>query len=145
MPDWDSLSDEDKDRFDHIMAIYAAMIDRIDRSVGTLVEGLKKRGVLDNTLDHAHVRQRRQRRRRPARPTRRRTSPAVRKSIVFLGQCWATLANTPFRRYKHFTHEGGISTPLIAHWPAGIDDAAQRQARARSPATWSTSCRRSSS
>jgi arylsulfatase len=33
---------------------------------------------------------------------------------------WATLSNTPFRRYKHFTHEGGISTPLIAHWPAGI-------------------------
>jgi arylsulfatase len=33
---------------------------------------------------------------------------------------WATLANTPFRRYKHFTHEGGISTPFIAHWPAGI-------------------------
>jgi arylsulfatase len=33
---------------------------------------------------------------------------------------WATLANTPFRRYKHFTHEGGIATPLIAHWPRGI-------------------------
>jgi arylsulfatase A-like enzyme len=33
---------------------------------------------------------------------------------------WATLNNTPFRRYKHFTHEGGVSTPLIAHWPAQI-------------------------
>ena len=33
---------------------------------------------------------------------------------------WATANNTPFARYKHFTHEGGISTPLIAHWPAGI-------------------------
>ncbi|MEI6636037.1 MAG: sulfatase/phosphatase domain-containing protein, partial [Planctomycetota bacterium] len=41
-------------------------------------------------------------------------------SRVFLGMGWATLANTPFRRYKHFTHEGGIATPLIAHWPAGI-------------------------
>ena len=50
VPEWDTLSDEDKDRFDHIMAIYAAMIDRLDRSVGTLVDGLKKRGVLDNTL-----------------------------------------------------------------------------------------------
>jgi arylsulfatase len=39
---------------------------------------------------------------------------------VFLGQCWATLANTPFRRYKHFTHEGGIATPLIVRYPAGI-------------------------
>jgi arylsulfatase len=37
-----------------------------------------------------------------------------------LGMNWATLANTPFRRYKHFTHEGGISSPFIAQWPAGI-------------------------
>ena len=36
------------------------------------------------------------------------------------GQGWATVSNTPFREYKHWTHEGGISTPLIAHWPAGI-------------------------
>jgi arylsulfatase len=37
-----------------------------------------------------------------------------------LGMNWATLANTPFKRYKHFTHEGGISSPFIVHWPAGI-------------------------
>ena len=42
------------------------------------------------------------------------------QSYVMLGMNWATLANTPFRRYKHFTHEGGISTPLIAHWPAAF-------------------------
>ncbi len=36
------------------------------------------------------------------------------------GKAWATVSNTPFREYKHWTHEGGISTPLIAHWPAGI-------------------------
>ena len=42
------------------------------------------------------------------------------QSYVLLGMNWATLANTPFRRYKHFTHEGGISTPFIAHWPHGI-------------------------
>jgi arylsulfatase A-like enzyme len=47
-------------------------------------------------------------------------------SRVFLGMGWATLANTPFRRYKHFTHEGGIATPMIAHWPRGI--AAERAA-----------------
>ena len=41
-------------------------------------------------------------------------------SKVFCGQSWATLQNTPFRRYKHFVHEGGTSTPLIAHWPDGI-------------------------
>jgi arylsulfatase len=36
------------------------------------------------------------------------------------GSAWANLGNTPFRLYKHFTHEGGISTPFIAHWPKGI-------------------------
>lgn len=36
------------------------------------------------------------------------------------GRAWANVSNTPFREYKHWTHEGGISTPLIAHWPAGI-------------------------
>lgn len=41
------------------------------------------------------------------------------------GYAWATVSNTPFRMYKHFVHEGGISTPLIAHWPAGIARAGQ--------------------
>lgn len=41
-------------------------------------------------------------------------------SYVGYGEAWANVANTPFREYKHWTHEGGISTPLVAHWPAGI-------------------------
>ncbi len=41
-------------------------------------------------------------------------------SYVGYGEAWANVANTPFREYKHWVHEGGISTPLIAHWPAGI-------------------------
>ncbi|MGE3777728.1 MAG: sulfatase-like hydrolase/transferase, partial [Pirellulaceae bacterium] len=36
------------------------------------------------------------------------------------GEAWANVSNTPFREYKHWVHEGGISTPLVAHWPAGI-------------------------
>lgn len=39
------------------------------------------------------------------------------------GRGWAQVSNTPFREYKHWTHEGGISTPLIVHWPAGIPEA----------------------
>ena len=46
--------------------------------------------------------------------------PGAAGSTVFCGKSWATLENTPFRRYKHFNHEGGISTPLIVHWPAGF-------------------------
>jgi arylsulfatase len=122
VPDWNTLSDEDKDRFDHLMAIYAAMISHLDSSVGKLVAGLKERGVLDNTVillmcDNGGNAESGPRGRLEG------EEPGSPKSTVFLGQCWATLANTPFWRYKHFTHEGGISTPLIVHWPAGIDAA----------------------
>lgn len=41
-------------------------------------------------------------------------------TYVGYGELWANVANTPFREYKHWVHEGGISTPLIAHWPEGI-------------------------
>ncbi len=41
-------------------------------------------------------------------------------TFVGYGEAWATVSNTPFRKHKHWVHEGGISTPLIAHWPAGI-------------------------
>ncbi len=118
-PAWDSLNDAQKDRFDHIMAIYAAMIDRMDKSVGDLVAGLEKRGVLDNTLilflsDNGGNAE--------SGPNGITEGDPLGgpDSRVFLGMNWATLNNTPFRRYKHFIHEGGISTPLIAHWPKGI-------------------------
>jgi arylsulfatase len=41
-------------------------------------------------------------------------------TYVAYGRGWANVSNTPFREYKHWVHEGGISTPLIAHWPNGI-------------------------
>lgn len=119
VPAWDSLSSEEKDRFDNIMAVYAAMIDCIDQSVGRMVAGLKERGMFENTLilflsDNGGNAESGPRGITEGDPL---GGP---ESKVFLGMDWATLANTPFRRYKHFTHEGGISTPLIVHWPAGI-------------------------
>ena len=119
VPAWDSLSDADRDRFDSIMAVYAAMIECIDTSVGRLVAGLRDRGVLDDTLilflsDNGGNAESGPRGLAEGDPI---GGP---HSRVFLGMGWATLANTPFRRYKHFTHEGGSATPLIAHWPAGI-------------------------
>ncbi len=118
-PAWDSLSGDEQDRYDHMMAIYAAMIDAMDRSVGNLVAGLKDRGVLDNTLlmflsdnggnAESGV---------PGRFTG--TPPGGPNSNVFIGQTWATLNNTPFRKWKHYVHEGGSATPLIVHWPAQI-------------------------
>jgi arylsulfatase len=120
VPDWNTLSDKDKDHFDNIMAIYAAVIDRLDKSVGKLVAGLKERGALDNTVIMVMCDNGGNAESGP-RGVLTGDHPGNPQSTVFLGMCWATLANTPFWRYKHFTHEGGIATPLIVHWPAGID------------------------
>ena len=46
--------------------------------------------------------------------------PGPADTYLSYGGAWASVSNTPFREYKHWQHEGGISTPLISHWPAGI-------------------------
>ena len=46
--------------------------------------------------------------------------PGPRDTFISYGKAWANVSNTPFREYKHWVHEGGISTPLIVHWPAHI-------------------------
>jgi arylsulfatase len=111
---WDSLTEEQKDRFDNIMAIYAAVMAHMDQSVGALIEGLKTRGELDNTLvlfmsDNGGNAE--------AGPdgTLKGEQPGGVNSTVFCGESWATLENTPFRRYKHFNHEGGIASPLAVN------------------------------
>lgn len=123
-PAWESLSEAERDRYDHMMAIYAATVHAMDRSVGRMVDGLRERGMLDNTLillmsDNGGNAE--------SGPNGRFTGdvPGSRDSDVYIGMNWATLNNTPFRRYKHFTHEGGISSPLIAHWPAAIPKSRQ--------------------
>ena len=115
---WDSLSKEDKDRFDSIMAVYAAVLTHMDRAVGDLVAGLKKQGVYDNTLimfmsDNGGNAE-------TGPKGKSKGDPSDADSSWYCGQSWASLENTPFRYYKHYNHEGGISTPLIVHWPAGI-------------------------
>ena len=116
---WNEVSAEERDRFDEIMAIYAACVWHMDKSIGVLTEALRQRGVLDNTLilfmsDNGGNAE--------SGPNGRLEGdkPGAAGSTVYCGQSWATLENTPFRRYKHFNHEGGIATPLIAHWPARI-------------------------
>jgi arylsulfatase len=104
------------------MAAYAGCIDAIDQSVGRLTNYLEKSGQLDNTVifflsdngacqeggilgqgNEEWVR-----------------NPPAGTAGVRQGLAWANASNTPFRLYKHFVHEGGAATPMIAHWPAGI-------------------------
>ena len=101
------------------MAVYAAMIDRMDRGIGLIVEALEETGTLENTLilflsdnggcaetpggeDPAQI-------------------PGPEEYYAHCGPGWAFAQNTPFRRYKQWVHEGGISTPLIARWPGVVE------------------------
>ena len=118
---WDSLTDKQK-RFQATkMAIHAAMIDRVDQEVGRVIQQLKKMGGYDNTLIFF------------ASDNGASAEIMVRggghdpdapmgseKTYLCLGPGFSSASNTPFRRHKTWVHEGGISTPLIAHWPDGI-------------------------
>jgi len=137
------------------MQAYAAQIDRMDRGIGRIVAALAETGALENTLflflsDNGASAEplpigdgESFRRRRgivpPATwsgaPLRIGNSPDIEPgpedTYASYGRAWANLSNTPFRFYKRWVHEGGISTPLIVHWPAGglgpriVDDAFQ--------------------
>ncbi len=143
-PSWNSL---DKDRqldLARRMAIFAAMVEGVDQGVGQILDHLKATNDLDNTLilflsdngacyewgplgfDGVS---------RKGTTTLRGGDDlrdiGQRGTHQSYGSAWANLGNTPFRLYKHFTHEGGISSPFIAHWPRGIG---KRESWIRDPA-----------
>jgi arylsulfatase len=133
-PDWETRR----------MEVYAAQVDRMDQGIGQVLDTLERLGRLDNTLvvflsDNggcaeemppdsvkefvtAFV---------PMKETTREGEPVVPGNVPGLmpgseatyqsyGRSWAHLSNTPFREYKHWVHEGGIATPLLARWPQGL-------------------------
>jgi len=130
--DWDKLTAEDKERFDTLMAVYAAVISRVDRAIGTLVERLKASGELDNTLILFMCDNGGNGESGPDGRLNGKGTPGSAQSVVWTGMNWATLQNTPFQYFKHFTEEGGIATPLIAYWPKGIAPA-QRGTKVTAP------------
>lgn len=121
IPPWGALSDHDKEEQDLRMATYAAMIDCVDQNVGKIIKSLKEQGVYEDTLilflhdnggdASGGILGRNQ----------GEGKAGTADSLVHYGKCWANLSDVPFRKYKGMVHEGGISTPLIAHWPKGID------------------------
>jgi len=118
---WADLSPEER-RFQATkMAIHAAMIDRMDREIGRVLEHLKAMGAFENTIvmfasdngTSAEFLNRGDK--------HDRASPlGSGGSFLCLGPGWSTVGNTPFRLHKSWVHEGGIATPFIVHWPAGF-------------------------
>ena len=117
VPAWDSLSQEERQWEADRMEVFAAMVDVLDENIGRLVASLEKKGVLDNTLilfcsDNGAC---------PFERTRGRyLKPWDPKSYWTYDSSWSIVGNTPFRLYKQNQHEGGISSPLIVHWPDGL-------------------------
>ena len=115
---WDELTDEERRESDLRMAVYAAQIDRMDQGIGRIVAALEETGRRENTVvmflcDNGGCAERID-----------RGTPGVpaggADSFLSYGLAWANASNTPFRRFKHWVHEGGISTPLVVNWPAVI-------------------------
>ncbi len=113
------------------MAIFAAMVDRMDQQIGRIVTDLEKRGELDSTLivftsDNGacaewdprgfDVTSSNQNMLHTGDDLKRMGGPDTYHSV---GSGWANASNTPWRLYKHFNHEGGIASPGIIHWPDG--------------------------
>ncbi|MEM8979351.1 MAG: arylsulfatase [Pseudomonadota bacterium] len=136
VPPWEAVEEQSWEASK--MAAYAAMVDRMDQQIGRLIQHLKDLGEFENTLifflsdnggcaefmaedgwakffpnrthdgreiamgNHAHI------------------TPGGPLTYQSYDKPWANASNAPFRLFKHYVHEGGISTPLIAHWPEGI-------------------------
>ena len=118
--DWTLLEKEERKKESLRMQIHAAMVDRMDQNIGRLVAKLINLEKLQNTLivflvDNGSSAE------RPKRGVR--VSEAEWGSVgsfEAIGQSWANVTNSPFRKWKAQGMEGGICTPMIAHWPAGI-------------------------
>lgn len=118
IPAWDTLTPEVRTWEARRMAAYAALIDRVDQELGRLVADLETRGELDNTLilffsDNGACPYDRANRGINAEPYDAESSWSDSTG-------WAWARNSPFRYYKQNQFEGGITSPAIAHWPAGI-------------------------
>lgn len=118
---WEELKDGQREFQFTKMAIHAAMIDCMDQQIGRILEQLRAMGVLENTLvlfasDNGASAEMMIR----GQGHDPKAAPGSEKSFLCLGPGWSSCSNTPFRRHKTWVHEGGIATPWIVHWPAGI-------------------------
>lgn len=131
-PAWKSLPKERRLDLARRMAIYAGMVDRLDQQIGRVIENLKAKDELENTLiiftsdngacfewdpfgfDIVSSNQ------NILHTEKNLDEMGLPGTFHSVGSGWANVSNTPWRMYKHFNHEGGIASPGIIHWPAGL-------------------------
>lgn len=127
-----------KEWYERRMEVYAAQVDRMDQNIGRILGKLKETGADENTLvlflsDNGgcaeelgpkaaarHIPKVTPDGRPVVQGNRPEVMPGGPDTYQSYGLPWANASNTPFRRYKHWVHEGGIATPLIARWPSQI-------------------------
>ena len=134
-PDWEALSPADRAQESALMAVHAAMVDRVDQGVGAILGALRDAGKLDNTLilvlaDNGASPERytrigfdrssETRDGRPIQYTGRLENPGSETTWGYIGSHWASAANTPLRYWKVEAFDGGCRTPLVVRWPAGV-------------------------
>lgn len=119
IPAWENATE--KKVWARKMAVYAAMIDRMDQNIGRLINKLKANGQYENTMivfisDNGACAE--------TVNTKLLSDPekkiGERGSYHIYGEGWANASNTPFKKYKHYMHEGGVVSPCIIQWPAKI-------------------------
>ncbi|WP_236975138.1 arylsulfatase [Membranihabitans maritimus] len=120
---WEQLTGQQQYLQATKMAIHAAMIDRIDQEIGRLLAQLDTDGKLENTIilflsDNGASAEQIVR----GNGHNKNAPPGSNETYLCLGPGFSTASNTPFRRHKYWTHEGGITTPLIIYWENKIDD-----------------------
>lgn len=137
IPAWASLPVDRRADLTRRMATYAAMVEIMDRNIGRVIADLKRNKELDNTLivflsdngacaewdplgfdDNPYPKNKLYRGAELA-------GMGLKGTFHSYGSGWANACNTPFRLYKHYSHEGGISSPFILHWPARMKRAGE--------------------
>lgn len=122
------------------MAVHAAMVDRMDQGIGQVIRALQETGQMDNTLilflsdngcspeECQYMKPGENDRPNLTRdgeamiyPKNKEVLPGPETTYAALGARWANVANTPFRYWKAKSYDGGICTPMIAHWPKAIN------------------------
>ncbi|NJO01548.1 MAG: sulfatase-like hydrolase/transferase, partial [Bacteroidia bacterium] len=123
VPAWANVPEAERDQWDTKMALYAAVIDRMDQGIGRVLEALEKKGELENTFivflsDNGGCHE--------TMPPRNSPypidgPPGAERSFPSYDPPWANVSNTPFTWFKSFTHQGGIASPFIVYAPSLLD------------------------